>query len=105
MSACPLAGAGVVLENELTLRSGQQAQTSVEAPPTLVELDVAGVFDALVRVARRHRAARSGRQVDDAARDVLDEFYHLPDRVTDEPALLAERYRGRGLEFVNGESA
>ena len=39
----------------------------------------------------------------DAARALLDEFYRLPDTVAEDPAVLAERYRGHGLEFVNGE--
>jgi hypothetical protein len=39
----------------------------------------------------------------DTAHALLDEFFRLPDTTTEDPAVLAERYRDHGLEFVNGE--
>ncbi|WP_084965114.1 hypothetical protein [Thermoactinospora rubra] len=37
---------------------------------------------------------------DDAARAVLDEFYHLPDRAAHSPAEVRDRLEGKGLAFA-----
>jgi hypothetical protein len=37
---------------------------------------------------------------DDLARQVLDEYYHLPDNVTDGPAALFERFAQQGLQVM-----
>lgn len=39
----------------------------------------------------------------DDARAVLDEYYRLPETMTEDPAVLVDRYRAGGLRFVNGE--
>jgi hypothetical protein len=36
----------------------------------------------------------------DAARAILDDFYHLPDRTSHSPAELRERLEGKGLTFI-----
>ncbi len=39
----------------------------------------------------------------DDARAILEEYYRLPETAVEDPAVLADRYRQRGLQFVNGE--